>query len=89
MTFGPLAMALLSFGAGFSLPPEQDKMKHLAIGTGTATLVREYTDNPLAGCGAPIALGLAKEGYDHFTGGHVEGIDALATGLGCAMGFRF
>lgn len=68
---------------------ENDKMLHFAAGGAASLAVTEATGSPLKGCAASLALGVAKEIYDHHTGGDVDARDAGATGLGCVVSFRF
>lgn len=78
ITIGFLAIA--------PLVDEPDKMSHYVFGAATSAIVTEYTKDPIKGCLAGLALGVAKEAYDSRHGGHVELKDALATGaFGCTF----
>ena len=64
----------------------QDKQMHFGAGAITAAVVSEYTDSKLAGCGAALAVGLAKEYVvDINTHGQPDFNDAVATVAGCTI----
>lgn len=66
-----------------------DQTMHFVAGAAASKYVTQRTDNPMAGCAAALAAGIAKEALDSRIGGHVEASDALATVAGCAVTLRF
>lgn len=81
------AIAFLALGL-FAMP-EDDKRMHFVAGAGVAEVSRRFGLSPLESCAASLAVGIAKEAYDAGGRGDVELADALATGVGCGVTFRF
>ena len=87
MRLKPLFIPLL-FALGLS-GCANDKTLHFVAGVAAAKYVTKQTNNPLSGCAAALASGIAKEIYDSRFGGVVDRYDALATGAGCMYTIRF
>lgn len=66
-----------------------DKVAHFAAGAATSAVVTHYTGSKLAGCGAALAAGAAKEAYDRNHGADVDPADIGATTAGCVVTWAF
>ena len=66
-----------------------DKAQHMAAGAAVSRFVTHQTGSQAQGCMASLGVGLAKEAFDSAFGGTVDGMDVLATGIGCRLTYRF
>jgi hypothetical protein len=77
---------LINFKEGENMTIPRDKLLHFVAGLICATFVYLITLNLTLAIGASVILGISKEIYDSRGHGTVEVLDAVATGLGGAVG---
>ncbi|MEO0486850.1 MAG: hypothetical protein AAF092_13170 [Pseudomonadota bacterium] len=84
-----LTAPILLTACGSVSVSDNDKGVHMLAGGLVSHYVTERTGSQWQGCAAALSVGILKEAIDRQGSGVADSKDALATGAGCSITYRF